>query len=162
MTILLIIATLVALLYIGGATFLHRDLPASVSQLVFSLPRKYQFLWTLFIWVITFCIAPPLLSVLSESTFQFVGFLTVAALAFVGALPLVYHDANTAHTILANIAGIGTQLCVMLINPWWLLVWFVLLPLVIRAPKCLIGKGICLVEIVCFITLVASIYGKLH
>lgn len=158
MTALLLLSVLIAVLYVGTAIYLHRELPASISHMVFNLSKGYQFVWTLFIWSMAFGICPALLDALDGSIFQFVGFLTIAALAFVGAMPLVRHDPNTAHNILAIAAGIGSQLCVMLICSWWLLLWFVLVPLIASSTMRIFeGKGIFILEVLCYITLIAAI-----
>lgn len=127
MTTLLLISVLIAVLYVGTTIYIHKELPASISHMVFNLPRKYQFLWTLFIWAIAFGTCPALLDAMDGSMFQFVGFLFIASLAFIGTLPLIHNDPNTAHSVLAVAAGVLSQLCVLIISPYWLLLWFALL-----------------------------------
>lgn len=157
MTVLLLISIALALLYTGVTICLNRKLPNSISHMVFSLKRPYQFVWTLFIWSMAFGICPSLLEVMDGSPFQFLGFLTIASLAFVGAMPLIKHDPNTAHNILAIAAGIGSQLCVLIISPWWLLLWLLFLPILLFPMRCLEGKGIFVLELFCYITLITSV-----
>ena len=88
MTTLLLISVLITVLYVGTTIYIHKELPASVSHMVFNLPRNYQFLWTLFIWSVAFGTVPALLDAMEGSIFQFVGFLFIASLAFIGAMPL--------------------------------------------------------------------------
>lgn len=154
---ILLISVLIAVLYVGMAIYQHPQLPTSISHMVFDLQRPYQFVWTLFIGSMAFGICPSLLEVLDGSPFQFVGFLTIASLAFVGVMPLIKHDPNTAHNILAVAAGIGSQLCVLLICPWWLLIWSLFLVVVLFPVRILEGKGIFILELLCYITLISSV-----
>lgn len=158
MTTLLLISVLITVLYVGTTIYIHKGLPASVSHMVFNLPRKYQFLWTLFIWAIAFGTCPALLDAMDGSMFQFVGFLFIASLAFIGTLPLIHNDPNTAHSVLAVAAGVLSQLCVLIISPYWLLLWFALFYFVFAPiPKWLEGKGIFVLELFCYTTLILAI-----
>jgi hypothetical protein len=158
MTTLLLISVLITVLYVGTTIYIHKELPASVSHMVFNLPRNYQFLWTLFIWSVAFGTVPALLDAMEGSIFQFVGFLFIASLAFIGAMPLIRNNPNTAHSVLAIVAGVLSQLCVLIISPYWLLLWFSLIYFLFAPlPKWLNGKGIFVLEVYCYTTLIAAI-----
>ena len=50
MTTLVIISVLLSVLGIGLATWNNKELPESMSALVYDLPKRQQWLWTL--WII--------------------------------------------------------------------------------------------------------------
>lgn len=74
---------------------------------------------------------------------------------------------NRAHYTLAAIAGILSQLCVIIINPWWLMVWAWWIPLSFciiffdkkpwwsKVEYVIEGKGMILVEL----TAMVALYG---
>lgn len=159
MNLLVILSAIVAVVYVATATARVKELPESISALVYSLRRPYQFLWTLWVWVVTFLLTPPILSAMEDSAFQFLGFITVAALAFCGAMPLVRGQRNTGHYVCALIAAVLSQLCVMFICPYFLLLWGVFIILYLCAPFCdvLDGKGVFILECVCWTTITAAL-----
>lgn len=161
---------LLAIAGVGVATFNNKELPESISGLVYDLPKKLQWLWTLWIWAITVTLAPPLMEATEGNTLQFLAFFLVASLGLCGAIPLVAGEKNRAHYTLAAIAGILSQLCVIIINPWWLLVWgawwiplsfciifFDKKPWWSKIEDVIEGKGMMLVEL----TAMATVYGCL-
>jgi len=122
MSSLVIIAIAVISLYLGAMIYADRQIPESISQTVYVLPRKGQWLFTIVIWVMCFLLTPVLMQVSSDST-RFLVFLMAAGLLGVGAMPLVAKEKNTAHYVCAAIAGIASQALVALNQPLCMFLW---------------------------------------
>lgn len=168
MITLLIIAILLMVLYIGITIWKKKELPKSISHMVYDLPKGgWRWLWTIWLWSVVICVAPSLIEALSGSSFQFVGFLTIASLLFVGAIPLFDTDHIKWHNFLAISGGILTQVCTIKICPWWMLLWFVMIILMGGAfcafkdnkgyYRIIDGKGIFITEILCSTTIIVAI-----
>lgn len=164
MTLLLIISILFVAAYLVVAIWRMKALPDSISALVYALPSKWQWVWTLWLWAVSLLMCIPLIDVLPE-TWKFLGFLTLACLGFVGAMPIIYKEHKKAHDILGVLAGILSQVCVFIISPWWLLVWFLwpfLMGSTIVQPEggdmreLFKGKGVFVAEVICMITLAGA------
>ncbi len=122
MSSLVIIAIAVISLYLGAMIYADRQIPESISQTVYVLPRKGQWLFTIVIWVMCFLLTPVLMQVSSDST-RFLVFLMAVGLLGVGAMPLVAKEKNTAHYVCAAIAGIASQALVALNQPLCMFLW---------------------------------------
>lgn len=162
---LLIFSALLVVLYVGAAIGAKRELPESISSLVYLLPREGQWVWIVWMWLVTFSLTPALMESLPE-TWRFVGFLTVACLAFCGAMPVRMKESNTAHNVLGVSAGILSQACVAVIDTEWLAVWMLWVFLAGSAyiqPGGWLGKAVkgrlCfLAEAVCWIGLMCVLF----
>lgn len=120
----LVIASITTIaLYVGAMVYAGRKIPESISQTVFLLPRKGQWVFTIVMWMVGFMLMPVLMEKVSEQT-QFIAFLMVGGVCFVGAAPLVPKAKNTVHYVGAVDAGIASQLLVALNQPLLLLLWF--------------------------------------
>ena len=164
MTLLLIISILLVAAYLVVAIWRMKALPDSISALVYALPSKWQWVWTLWLWAISLLMCIPLIDVLPEA-WKFLGFLTLAYLGFVGAMPIIYKEHKKAHDILGVSAGILSQVCVFILSPWWLLVWFLwpfLMGSTIVQSECgdmrelFKGKGVFVAEVICMVTLAGA------
>ena len=159
MMTMLILSVLLVVLYVGTAIWHGRKLPDSVSAMVYLLPRAGQWIWTLWLWVVSFLIIPSLLETLPEDLTAF-GFLTIVCLCFSGAMPLVKNEANTMHYAFAIAGGILSQVCVAIICPSWLTAWMLFIFLmgsVYIQPwgslgKAMKGKGVFVAEAICWLT----------
>lgn len=121
MQMMLIISMVIAALYVGAVIFRIRQIPDSISAMVYAYPQlKWQ--WTLWLWSVAFLFAPCLIEAL-DASFEFLGFLTVASLVLCGSMPLFDKDNKTMHYVFGITAGILSQVCVALISPWWLALW---------------------------------------
>lgn len=119
----LVIASITTIaLYVGAMVYTGRKIPESISQTVFLLPRKGQWVFTIVMWMVGFMLMPVLMEKVSEQT-QFIAFLMIGGVCFVGAAPLVPKAKNTVHYVGAVDAGIASQLLVALNQPL-LLLWF--------------------------------------
>ena len=141
----------------------NKELPQSISAMVYSLPKKQEWIWTAWMFTLAILTAPALLNALPDNL-EGVGFATVASLAFCGAMPLVKSEKNTLHDIFGIATGILSQICVAIIAPKWLLVWIVMLVLytlklfkVDIASKLLNQKAVFIAESLC----VTSLFGSL-
>lgn len=153
-----------AVLYVGAAIWKNRTLPESISAMVYDLPRNWQFLWILWMWVIAFLIYIPTIDMLSERGLEGIGFATLASFVFTGAMPLVKKSKNTSHYVMAIISGVLSQLCVLLICKWWICSFSLLFLIHIimfsepdrKICKALDGKMVFIIEIICSINIVFS------
>lgn len=125
MTVMILCSILLAVIYVGTSIWKRRELPESVSAMVYDLPYAWRWLWTLWVWVATYLLMPSLMEALPER-WQAVGFLFGASMIFVGGVPLIRDERNTAHNMLGIAAGGLSQLCVWLISPCWIPVWLVM------------------------------------
>lgn len=120
----LVIASMTTIaLYVVAMVYTGRKIPESISQTVFLLPRKGQWVFTIVMWMVGFMLMPVLMEKVSEQT-QFIAFLMIGGVCFVGAAPLVPKAKNTVHYVGAVDAGIASQLLVALNQPLLLLLWF--------------------------------------
>ena len=152
MNSLVVIAITVIALYVGAMIYTGRQIPESISQTVFVLPRKGQWLFTVVMWVVGFLLMPVLMEKVSEQT-QFIAFLMVSGILFVGASPLVLKEKNTIHYVFAAVAGIASQLLVALNQPLLLLLWFLYIGYTLLAKDG--SKNLFWVEVSCLLTVFA-------
>jgi hypothetical protein len=136
----------------GAMIYTGRQIPESISQTVFLLPRKGQWLFTVVMWVVGFSLMPVLMEKVSEQT-QFIAFLMVSGICFVGASPLVLKEKNTIHYVFAAVSGIASQLLVALNQPLLLLLWFLYIGYTLLAKDG--SKNLFWVEVSCMLTVFA-------
>lgn len=161
MITVLTIQILLVALFVGAAIWNKRELPDSISAIVYELKKPYQFLWTVAIWIISFLFVYPMM-VIMAGTLQFVGFLTIVCLLFTGAMPLIPGSHNTAHNVLGVSAGILSQICVLIICPYWLLMWMLFLIISIDAwfavkERFYDHKACIIAEFICYVSLVGAL-----
>ena len=108
-TIILLVYTLILCKKIGGV-------PPSLSASVFALQENRRWIWTAVLYGVCFlCLMPwpwSYLDKVSENP-QFLAFIAIAALAFVGAAPLVKDKADITykvHCVSAVICAVCSQL----------------------------------------------------
>lgn len=149
---LVLSAMIVIALYVGAMAYVSKQIPESISQTVFLLPRKGQWAFTIVMWLVGFLLLPVLLEKVSEQT-QFLAFLMVAGIGFVGAAPLVAKEKNTIHYVFAVIAGITSQLLVALNQPLLLLTWFLYIGYNLVAKD--VSRNLFWVEVLCMLNIFA-------
>ena len=152
MNSLVVTAITVIALYTGAMIYSGRGIPESISQTVFLLPRKGQWVFTIVMWVVGFLLMPVLMEKVYEQT-QFIAFLMIAGICFVGASPLVLKEKNTVHYVCAAVAGIASQLLVALNQPLLLLIWFLYIGYTLLAKDG--SKNLFWVEVSCMLTVFA-------
>ena len=125
--IIILLAYTIALCINGGGV------PSSLSASVFDLPKSQRWIWTVMLYAVCFCVLVPFgsggvsfLDKVSENT-QFLAFIAIAALAFVGAAPLVTDKTDLAykvHCVAAVVCAVCSQLVLVFNQPWLLFCWF--------------------------------------
>lgn len=145
---LIVLSLLVAALYVGAAIIVKREIPESISSMVYVLPEGgWRWLWTIWIWVMGFLLVVPLMDTMPDN-WRWLGFLTIASLMFCGAMPLFIKEQNLWHNILGVSSGILSQFCVLILEPKMLCLWILML-----SALWLKSKAVFIAEILCFITL---------
>lgn len=147
MTAVILTSALLAMVFPAFFIIKHRELPESISALVYSLDRGWQWLWGVWLFVTGLMACIAMIDKLPDN-FKFAGFLTLVCIGFTASMPIIMKKHEKAHTILGVSAGVLSQLSVMLINYWWLILWVVLLVL----HRCINGKMVFLAESICAIT----------
>ena len=92
--------------------------PESISAMVYDLPDRQRWRWSAWLWAVLITGSVPLIEAAA-----FLGWLTVAVLMTVAALPLVSGRSNTLHYALGIAGGLLSQLCVLRVCCLWLLLW---------------------------------------
>lgn len=170
MVTLLIVSILLVALYVGATIWKRKELPESVSAMVYDLPKQGQWLWTVWIWSVGFSSFPIVFEAMPEK-WEAVAHAFATSLVFVGAMPVVRGKRNTAHNILGVSAGIFSQVLVLRVCPWWLLVWMPMAVLMLMCsvrisgnsciPSILEGKGIFIAEDLCGLSYYGSLFTYL-
>ena len=120
---LIIISVVIALSYVVGVIWKKRELPCSLSAMVFELKGNAKWLWTLWIWAVGALAMIPMIEALDGKDLGIVGLVTLVLVYLVGAWPLFDEGHRTLHNVLGVSAGILSQLCVILVSPLCMLSW---------------------------------------
>ena len=99
--------------------------PSSLSASVFDLPKNQRWIWTVVLYAVVFLCVPTYLDKVSENT-QFLAFIAMVGLAFVGAAPLVSDKTDMAykvHCVDAVVCAVCSQQVLVFNQPWLLLCW---------------------------------------
>lgn len=117
MTITLI-SILIFALYMGAILAVY-GIPASVSETFYLLPKSMRWLFTAFCWGVSIIIAPWLDA--TPETWQFLAFLSVAGLCFVGTAAQFKEDfVAKVHYAAAGVCAAASQLWIFLVTGlWW-------------------------------------------
>lgn len=149
----ILISLLMAVLYVGAAIIIKKEIPESISSMVYVLPEGgWRWLWTIWIWFQGFLLISPLMDSLPEE-WRWLGFLTIASLVFCGAMPLFIKEQNKWHNILGVSSGVLSQFCVLVINPWFLFIWILMI-----SALWMKNKAVFISEAICSITLLSCLY----
>ena len=129
----MVIAIIILLGYTIALCVRRGGVPSSLSASVFDLPKSQRWIWTVVLYAVCFCVLVPFgtggvsfLDKVSENT-QFLAFIAIAALAFVGAAPLVTDKTDLAykvHCVAAVVCAVCSQLVLVFNQPWLLFCWF--------------------------------------
>lgn len=163
---MLILSILLVVLYVGATIWRKRELPESVSAMVFDLRKAWRWLWQAWLAAVMFLFAPMLFEIIPEE-WGAVAHAFCTSLLFIAVLPLVRSEPNRPHYVLSVVAGVTSQMCVLLICPWWLFVWAVMVSLCgwclasqhgyCKMVHCLSGKGIFVIEVLCWLSLMGAL-----
>ena len=163
---MLFLSALLVILYTGMATWRRRKLPESVSAMVYELPQKWQWVWTAWLALVTALMAPALTEAMPSAWYSITSHACIICLAMTAAMPLIPGSHNTAHYGLGIAAGVLSQVCVAIMCSWWLLLWLLFVAVVfytVFAKKGTIfdGKGVFVMEAVCWMSLMGCLFGEL-
>ena len=148
MNSLVIIAVIIIVLYIGAMIYAGRQIPESISQTVYVMPRTGQLIFAIVMMAVGFLLMPVLMEVSSEWT-QVFAFLMCFGILGVGAAPLVVKEKNTFHYVCAAMCGISSQVLVALNQPLCLLLWFLYIGYTLFAKD--VSRNFFLAEIACML-----------
>ncbi len=172
MVTMLTISILLAALYVGAATWNRKELPDSVSAMVYDLPRSGQWLWIMWMWAVSLLTCIPLIDALPDGA-RVLGFATFASLMLCGAMPISDSTTNRrAHNAFGILGGVFSQACVAVISPWWLTAWLLFVAIYgydllpsqngrIYPSRWYDDKGIFLAEMICAVAVFGSLLTRL-
>ena len=115
----IVIAILVLLAYIIALCIKGGGISPSLSASVFDLKQSMRWIWTVVLAAVCFLCVPTYIEKTAENT-QFLAFIAIAALAFVGAAPLVKEKSDLAykvHCVTAVICAVCSQLVLVFNMP---------------------------------------------
>ena len=121
----IVLAIIILLGYTIAMCIKGGGVPSSLSASVFDLPKGKRWIWTVMLFAVCFLCVPTYVEVTSDNT-QFLAFIAIAALAFVGAAPLVTDKTDLAykvHCVAAVVCAVCSQLVLVFNQPWLLLCW---------------------------------------
>ena len=121
----IVLAIIVLLGYTIAMCIKGGGVPSSLSASVFDLPKGKRWIWTVVLSAVCFLCVPTYVEVTSDST-RFLAFIAIAALAFVGAAPLVADKTDMAykvHCVAAVVCAVCSQLVLVFNQPCLLLCW---------------------------------------
>ena len=157
-SILLVISYLVAVGYRRGA------LPDSMGSVAYVLPDGgWRWLWSVWLGASVFTLTPKLFFVMSPIG-QMCAHAFATAMLLLVLLPLMKHEGDKGVLALGTVACLFSQICVALINPWWLLVWLFIPALWLdtcmkgaTVERWYSGKGVLVCELLCYSDLAFSL-----
>ena len=152
MNSLVITAMAVIALYVVAMIYTGKQIPESISQTVFLLPRKGQWVFTVVMVMVAFLLMPVLFEKVSDST-RFIAFFMSAGILGVGVAPLMLKEKNTIHYVFAAVSGIASQLLVALNQPLLLLTCFGYVGYTLLAKD--VSKNLFWVEVLCMLNVFA-------
>lgn len=122
------VVTLISLIlvvsFVAFVVWKNKELPESISAMVYDLPESMQWAWSTWLFFVALSLFTPMMEVMSES-YQFLGFMMLCCLIGVAITPTIQQETHRWHNIFGVAAGLISQLCVALICPYWLVLWFV-------------------------------------
>lgn len=117
-----LIGFIIVFIYCLIITVKDKQMPNSVSQMVYSLSVKWKWTFSAVLTMVAFMIVPQLISVAADD-YTYLSFLSVTGILGVAVDPLVKGEKNTLHYVSAVIMGISSQVLVYTISPQLLLMW---------------------------------------
>lgn len=162
MTTMLIVSIHLVALYVGATIWKHKELPESISAMVYDLSKPWRWIWSVWLATVTVMISPALTAAMPDVWYGIAGHIFIVLLAMTAAMPLLPGYHNKAHYICGIAAGIMSQVCVALICPWWMAVLLVFTLLVVTdrtndIHSILYGKTVFLSECACYVSLVGAL-----
>ena len=122
----IVIAIIILLVYTIALCIKGGGIPTSLSASVFDLKQSMRWIWTVVLAAVCFLCVPTYIEKTAENT-QFLAFLAIAALAFVGGAPLVKDTSDISykvHCVAAVVCALCSQLVLVFNQYLLLLCWF--------------------------------------
>lgn len=117
---MIILSLIIIITGIVGYYLYTKKIPKSISSAIYDIPISWVWsVWLIFIGMLTTLI---LFSVLTNYT-QFLSFLLFIFITGAAVTPLVQKETHTLHDIMSILAGVVSQIIVLIINPWLFIVW---------------------------------------
>ena len=146
--------------YLGITILRDKELPESISALVYDLPKGRQWIWSA--WLVT--VGLLLFAPLTERC-GWMGWLTEVCLLGSALTPLVNPDTRVWHKWLGIATGVLSQICVVTLCPDWLFAWaifaFIMGSVYVqpegRLAKAAEHKGVFVAEVVCTVSLMGAL-----
>ena len=124
----IVIAILILLVYTLIMIKIGDSIPSSLSASVFNIPTNKRWIWTVVIFTVCILVVPTYIEKTDINT-QFLSFLSIGGLGFVGAAPLVKLKDDVlqfkVHEIGAIICAICSQLVLTFNYPILLCSWII-------------------------------------
>ncbi|MBR6128996.1 MAG: hypothetical protein IKQ07_05115 [Bacteroidaceae bacterium] len=133
----------------GAMIYAGHEIPESISQTVYLMPRKCQWVFTIVMMSVGFLLVPVLMEISTERT-QVFAFLMTGGILGVGASPLVAKERNIFHYVCAAVSGIASQVLVALNQPLCLLAWFLYVGYTLFAKD--VSRHFFWAEVMCMLT----------
>lgn len=118
-----LIGFIIITLYCSIIWIKDKTMPNSISQTVYSLSDRWNWVFTAAMFVVAFMIVPQLMTVAATNGCEFLAYLTIVGILGVGADPLDKNRKNTIHYMSAILMGISSQMLVYIINPYLFFTW---------------------------------------
>lgn len=122
----ILIAILILLIYTITLIKIGGSIPPSLSASVFNIPTNKRWIWTVVIFTVCILVVPTYIEKTDINT-QFLSFLSIGGLTFVGAAPLVKFSDDEmqfrVHKVGAIICAACSQLVLVFNCSWLLLLW---------------------------------------
>jgi hypothetical protein len=122
MYITCLLGFLIIFSYCAIITIKEKELPNSISQIVYSLDKKWKWTFSAVMFIVAFMIVPQLMVVATDK-YAWLAFLIVTGILGVGADPLDKNSKNIVHYASAIVMGVASQVLIFLLEPLLLLLW---------------------------------------
>ncbi len=148
------LAVLLIIAYLSFVIIRRKEIPESISQTVFDLPKRW--IWSAFLGLEAWLVAPAFVELTGENT-KILAFFTVIALGVLGVYPLFKGDKNTIHNVAGVFACVFSQGVIAFNRPGLLLMWAMFALLIVlkegRSKWCFFAEAICFLNVFtyCFI-----------
>lgn len=153
------------MLYVGVAIWRKRKLPESISAMVYILPEGgWRWLWSLWLIVVSVLTFSPVIEVLDKRGLGVLAFLPIVFNMFVAVWPLYDTEHKPWHYAFGIASGVMSQVCVWLLNPYWLWLWMliIVIPMTYRilwqksVPVWMWSIGVLFAEVICYVSVIGA------
>lgn len=157
MIILFIICLIITLVYNSFILIKYKKIPQSLSETSYLLGGNKRYLFTMYCFIISFCLLPILLEI--TTTLQIIPVIFCVGLLFSGCSPLFREGMDRIVHYSSSYIAFGAYVIYMIfcMNWWWVLGYVVILGLLcLWKYKCYVyfAEMLALIEIMIFITTV--------